>query len=248
MSSPTNASMLWPTYQIDKIVGIFTGTVFIAAPTSAQGNILSTTSKAHGLGDSAYFQGIFTTDGGTTWNDFGAQTPNLAAPNPQFQTVDAEAIVDTTNVNIYINNYYDLAHSTSSAVTVTYKIYLLAKNTMAVPVNTITTNQKAQFDSRYNYQKIALQGTTAISVASGASSGVSVTHNLGYIPKIKAFFLPSSAPTTVYALNYIITPPSGAPDIYAEITTTTVTFASDQTGFGAPGVAGNIEWRIYYES
>lgn len=246
VTEPSAINMSVPDYTIDQIIGVFTNTLSIGAPTPSPGEITVNDVKPHGFGDSCYFQGIFTTDGGVTYNDFGAQTPNLAPPEPQFQTVDVEAIIDTANVNINITNFYDVAHSTSSAYTVTYKIYLLAKNTMAKPITPIKTNNVLLYNSSDNYQKAFLRGTVPINVASGATGfSMDILHNLQAIPKVRAFFLPTSSPKTVYGIN---NPPLSAPAIEAHITTTDLVFYSDQGAIGALGVNGNIEYRVYLDS
>lgn len=246
VTNPSAINMSVPDYTIDQIIGVFTNTLSVAAPAPSPGKITVTDVRPHGFGDSCYFQGIFTTDGGITYNDFGAQTPNLAPPEPQFQTVDVEAVIDTANVNISITNFYDVAHSTSSAYTVTYKIYLLAKNSMQKPITPIKTNNVLLYNSSDNYQKTFLRGTVGINVAGGATGfSTDIIHNLQAIPKIRAFFLPASSPTTVYGIN---NPPLDAPAIEAHITTTDLVFYSDQGAIAAPGVNGNIEYRVYLDS
>lgn len=246
VTNPSSINMSVPDYTIDQIIGVLTNTIFIGAPSPSPGEITVTDQKPHNFGDSCYFEGIFTTDGGVTYNDFGAQTPNLAPPEPQFQTLDVEAVIDTANVNINITNFYDVAHSTSTAYTVTYKIYLIAKNTMAFPIMPLPTNNILLYNSSDNYQKAFLRGTVAINVSGGATGfSNDIIHNLGAIPKIRAYFLPASNPTTVYGIN---NPPLSAPAIEAHITTTDLVFYSDQGAIAAPGVNGNIEYRVYLDS
>ena len=241
MSNPDNA-LFYSATQIDQIIGTFTNTVSLSAPTSGGGYTAVTDSKAHGFGDSTYFQGIFTTNGGTTWNDFGAQTPN----GTQFQTVDVEAMINSTNCNVYLTNYYDYVHSRGTAYTATYKIYLIAKNTMAQPITPLSINSNTYFNSANNYQKIFTQGTVPISVSGGSTgSTATITHNLGVIPKIRAFFNSSNQ---IFSLNQYVVPPAIEAPIEAHITTSTLVFYTDQSGFGASGVSGNIEYRIYYDS
>lgn len=224
----------------------------MAAPTSLQGATVASTSFPHGFGDSCYFQGIFTTNSGSTWNDFGAQTPNLAAPNPQFQTVDVEAYSDGTNLYVQAVNYYDVAHSTSSAYTVNYKVYALAKNTMAAKITPGATNAKLYYNSNYNFQKIFSKSNVGISVSGGSSgSSATITHSLGYIPKVRAFFVDGS--NEVFALNQWKPLVTGGtwqtvPAIEAHMTTTTLIFFYDGTGLGAPTLSGTIEYRIYLDS
>lgn len=225
-------------YEIDKIIGTFEDTIFIGAPTALAGHTTVTTSYAHGFGDSTYFQGVFSTDGDVTTNDFGAQTPNLAPSFPQFQTLDAAATVDTTNANVTLTNYYDVAHSTSVPFTVHYKIYLLAKNTMSTPVNPLPSAQQRYFNSDFNYQKIAFKGSTTLTVTATHTGSAAVTHGLGYVPTVRAFWLDAATPTVVQAIPF---------DVEVHLTTTTLTFYSDQTSFGAAGRNGTIEYRIYYD-
>jgi hypothetical protein len=249
VTNPKALRIIAPEYGLDQIIGVFTGTINIGAPTSGQGKLSITDVRPHGFGDSCYFQGIFTTDGGVTYNDFGAQTPNLAAPNPQFQSVDVEAMVDQTNVNVYITNYYDNAHSTSQAYTVTYKIYLLAKNTMALPITPIKTNQKLAYDSRFNFQKIKSQGTVSLAVISGSTGGITVIHNLGYLPKVRSFFSPAANPKQVFSINQIKIPPITSPILETRVTNIDVTFFSDQSNpLSGIGFTGTLDYRIYLDS
>lgn len=251
MIDPTKIRLALPANPIDQIIGVFSGSVSLSAPASVPGYTTGSATHAHNFGDSCYFQGIFSTDGGTTWNDFGAQTPNYAAPAPQLQRVDVEAYSDSANLYVQLVNWYDLNHSAGTAYTVQYKVYALAKNTMAAPIAPLQTNQKLAYSSAVNFQKIVLKGTTSISVAAGVSgSSATITHNLGSIPKIRAFFIDGSS--RVFALNQwqpLISGgiPQSVVAVEAHITSTTLTFTSDQSGFGN-GVSGNIDYRIYLDS
>ena len=229
-----------PKYGNDQIIGVFTNTLSLAAPTSAGGYTSATDVRAHGFGDSAYFEGIFTTDGGTTWNTFGSQTPTLGAPGPTFQTVDSFATVDITNVNVSIFNSYDYSHSIGNAYTVTYKIYLIAKNTMAKAIKPIATSNKLLYASKYNYQKIFLKGTVALSVGAGTTgTSTLITHNLGYVPKIRAYYYNlATSSTTVNRFGQ---------EPQTQITSTTLQFYSDQSGFRT-GINYSIDYRIYLDS
>lgn len=244
VSNPSVINLAIPDNQIDQIIGVFSNTLSLPAPTSAQGYTFASDTKAHNFGDSCYFQGIFTQDGGTTWNDFGAQTP---ASGGFFQSVDVEAYTDSSNIYVQMVNYYDVNNNTSQAYTVTYKVFLLAKNTMANPITPLSTNNIILYNSNNNFQKIFMSGTTSISVAAGSTGYSStITHNLGYIPSIKAFFINGN--NQVFALNQWAQPiPDSVPAIEAHITSSTLVFYSDQSGFGAPGVSGNIDYRIYLD-
>lgn len=224
---------------VDQIIGVHTGSISVGAPTSGQGSLSTIDTYTHSFGDSAYFQGIFTTDNGTTWNDFGAQTPYLGGTFPAFQTADCNATVDTTKANITGTSWYDFGNSRSVAYTFAYKIFLMAKNIMAQPITPLPVNEDIFLASKYNYQKIAFADTSALSVADNTAGGVPVSHNLGYFPKVRAWWFDAATPT--------ICRPLTSARIQTRISTTDVTFFVDNTfGVGA-NTNGKIEYRIYYD-
>jgi len=240
--NPFALNMVVPQYGIDQIIGITTGTLTTAAPTLISSPKTATANFAHGFGDSAYFAGIFTADGGVTYNDFGAMTPVISAGVPVFQTVGCNATCDATNLTITASSYYNFAAGTGTAATVTYKVYLLAKNTMSQPLAPLPTAEVLQYNSAFNYQKIFMKGTTNLTVGSGASGSVNILHNLGYIPKIRAFRIDAATPTILQPLaNGFVSDPQ------AHITSTLLTFAADETGGGGINLNTNIEWRIYLD-
>jgi len=240
ITNPSNIYIDLPTYPNDQIIGVFTNTLSSPAPTLSGFVTTVNDVRAHGFGDSAYFEGIFTTDGGTTWNTFGSQTPIFGAPGPTFQTVDVSATVDTSNVNVAIDNYYDLAHGAGYAYTVTYKIYLIAKNTMAKPITPIKTSNKLLYASEYNYQKIFMKGSVALIVSAGTTgTSTLITHNLGYVPKIRAYYYDlATSSTTVHRFGQ---------EPQTQITATTLQFYSDQSGL-RPGITYVIDYRIYLDT
>jgi hypothetical protein len=236
---------------IDKVIGIVTGTVSVGAPSSGApdfGTKSATDTRAHGFGDNCYFQGIFSTDNGTTWNDFGCMTPNLTSANPVFQTLDTNATVDTTNVTVKVTNYYDSVHSTSTAYTVLYKVFLLAKPNMAQPVTPIAVSEPASLNSQFKYQKIFAQDKLNLTVAFGSSGSVSVAHNLGYIPNVRAWWFDGGSPTVCRPISFSPgnTTGTGVDSPQVQIDTSRVTFFSDQRNGFSVGINGTIGYTIYY--
>lgn len=227
----------------DQIIGITSGTLTTAAPTSGSSPKTASVPFAHTFGDSAYFQGIFSADGGTTWNDFGSMIPVISSGDPVFQTVGCDATCDTVNLNITASSYYNFVAGTGTAATVLYKVYLLSKNTMAVPIKPLATNQILQYYTAFNYQKIFLQGTSSLIVTSGTTgTSTPIAHSLGYVPKVRAFRLDSTAPTTVLPVsNGLISDP------HIRIDTTTLTFYADESGSGGINLNTSIEWRLYLD-
>lgn len=234
-------NMVVPKYGIDQIIGVTTGTLTTGVPTAISSPATAVANFAHGFGDSAYFAGIFTADGGTTWNDFGAQIPVISLGVPVFDTVGCNAVCDATNLTITASSYYNYTAGTGAAATVTYKAYLFAKNVMAQPVNPLPTAEILQYSSAFNYQKIFAKGTVNLTVANGFTGSVSVIHDLGYIPKVRAYRTDSGSPTILRPVS------NGAvSDPQVEITNTVLTFYADNTGFGA-GINTDIQYRIYLD-
>jgi hypothetical protein len=230
-------NMAVPAYKNDQIIRVFQGSGTVGAPTAIQGNLSVTNPHAHELGDSAYFRGRFTTDGGTTWNDFGAQTPFFGSVTA-LQTADCNAIVDGTNANVTMTSWYDFGNSRSQSYNFQYQLFLMAKNHMATPFKPLTTNEIISWRSSDNYQKIIKADTAVMSVASGNTGSVPVAHNLGKIPTVRAWWFAASSPTICRPLPFTV---------QVRIDTANVTFFADQTAFAAPNLNGNLEYRIYYD-
>lgn len=241
--NPTAVNMVVPEYGIDQIIGVTSGTLSMIAPTAGTSPVTATANFAHGFGDSAYFSGIFSADGGVTWNDFGSMTPVISGGLPVFQTVGCDAICDSSNLTTAASNYYNFAAGTGTPATVTYKVYLFAKNTMALPITPLATSQILQYNSAFNYQKIFSLGTVNLTVGSGSTGSVNIIHNLGYIPKVRAYRINSATPTILRPIsNQLVADPR------VHITSILLTFYADETGIGATGINTNIQYRIYLDS
>lgn len=240
--NPFALNMAVPAYGIDQIIGITTGTLTTGTPTAPSSPATATANFAHGYGDSAYFAGIFSADGGTTWNDFGAMIPVISLGFPVLQTVDCNAVCDPTNLTITASSYYNFVAGTGAPATVTYKVYLFAKNTMAEPVEPLPTAEILQYNSVFNYQKIFMRGTANLTVTIGNTGSTTILHNLGYIPKVRAFRTNSSAPTILRPLSEGL-----VSDPQAHITSTDLSFTADETGLSGINLNTDIEYRIYLD-
>lgn len=251
VTNPAAIRFASPLTKTDQIIGVFTGTLSVDTPTFVSTPKTATASHAHGFGDSCYFHGIFSTDGGTTWNDFGAQIPDVSGGGkPVSQTADCEAYVDTTNLVVTGYSYYNSATGIGLPRTIQYKVYLLAKNSMALPIRPIATAERISWSSRYNYQKIAAQGTINLTVASGSTGSVVVTHNLGYVPKIRAFLFYAATPTVCQSLSDDNNGNFGSIySVQSKVTSTDVTFYADRNNWSGvpPALNVNIEYRVYQD-
>lgn len=236
VASKTQISV--PLNDTDKIIGILSGTINITAPTGGLGDAFRTVTDARstGFGEACYFRGIFSTNGGTTWNDFGSATPDFSSGFPIFQTVECIATCSSTGVvSIKGTNWI-----IGSAATILYKVALIASNTQG-NITPLPINSNTFFSSTINYQKIAMQGELPWTTTPGVTQSKTITHSLGVIPKIRAFYRKSDG--TIEAIT------NDEIQIDNQITTTTLTFFLDdyRSGF-LSAISGQIEWRIYLDA
>lgn len=240
-------------FKVDNIIGVRTGGISITAPTALQGLLVVRSSVPLSWNDSCYYQGIFSTDGGTTWNELGVMQPNLTTPGqPVLDTVMLQAYVTPSSLNLVMTNYYDSVHSTSAAYTAQYKIVLFAKNTQGT-INVESANEKTIFDSRVNYQKIYLASSIAFSPTVGIVNTYTIPHSLGRVPRVRAFYIPSvpltdQSGTTciaggIYTFDWI-----GNINAQADITNMYI-YDDETASIGVPSFpTGTIDYRIYIDS
>lgn len=186
LTNPAAIFMAIPKYRIDNIIGIHTGSFGISAPTSSSGPITATQSFTTGFSDTCLFQGIFSTDSGATWNDFGANKPNLTTPgDPVLDTVTCQGWVTPTGVFTAQGlNFFDFTHNVGTAYTIQYKVVFFAKDNQRA-ITPLPTNEILKYNSGFNYQKIYLSGT----FTNNTGSSTTIAHNLGYVPKVRAWFI-----------------------------------------------------------
>ncbi len=237
-------------YKSDMIIGTHSSSFAVSSP-PAYSYSTSTDTFDTGFGTSCYFQGVFSTDGGATWNDFGVYQPNLAPPFPQFQTQTCRGYVTPSGVFTAVGiNWYDISHSSGSACTILYKVVFFAKKNQG-SINPLPVAEKTAFDSRYNVQKIYLNDTFSVN----PTGNTTIAHTLGYYPKVRSFFEPASSTSGIGGAATI---PAGAmttldwftgagigSGIYCsgdvEISTSGITFTQ-------LGVAGTQHYIIYLDA
>lgn len=246
--NPAAIYMAAPEYGLDNIVAIYTGSISLPAPALTPGNNPKIVTVTHNttFGENCYFQGVFNVNGGVVYNDLGVYTP----AGTQLQTQTVRAFITSAGIlNVVGVNWYNLVAGTGAAATVGYKILIMAKNTQGNILPT-GTNEDLYFNSAYNYQKIFMEG----SVASPTTGNVTVNHNLGYIPKARAWYIPS-ANITAGDIGYTL--PAGCMAtldwlnlfvggvMYGQeyVNTTTLTF-SPMNGVSA----GTLDYRIYLDA
>lgn len=174
--------------QIDKVLRVEEGSFNVAAPTGGLGDITRDGSEAFstGIDDTTFFYGIYSIDGGATWNDFNSTVVVISGGFPVFQTCDVWGESTNGTFTVRARNWYNFVSGTGTARTVLWKVAIIAKRDQAL-VPKGNTNEVLQFTSKYNYQKIAVDDIVTHTLVSGARNTYTVDHSLGYIPFARIF-------------------------------------------------------------
>lgn len=223
ITNPAAIQMAIPQYQFDKIIGILTGS-FVAA----SGSVTTTNSQLTGFNDSCYFQGIYSVDSGTTWNDFGSDIADATVG------LNALDVTGQSSGNVFSVVAFNINTTTYN---IQYKVALIAKNNQGF-ITPIPTSEILYYESTQNYPKIYLPGTVIYTTTSGVQFSSIVSHNLGYIPKVSAWMENFIGAGIISSIGGI------APTI--QIDTSNVTFFTD--AFLATSQSSLINYRIYLDN
>lgn len=209
----------------DKLLGSYDS--FLVSSNSTPNSTVTTTSvHVTNIPETTFVVGIFSVDGGTTWQGMEAEVDH--SDNQGAITVYAQS--KSGSVEIVASNSRSFSAPAGAFVfTVLYKVMLLAKpDTGNVTPQPIGSN--VYFDSRKNYQKIAVDTYVTIS---GTNVSTSFSHNLGYIPRVRIF----------YETGGVLRIRGGITTSRTDITTTQVTVSMSGTYSNTKLYA-----RIYYNA
>ena len=110
-------------YPPDKIVGTYDGSFTAAASSTGFASRRTHSTIAHTFGTTVFTTLIYSTDGGTTWQDQNVNVPDLSVPTvPVFQTLEVSSYSTTTDIVVAAANW------TTSPITVTYKLVAIWKD------------------------------------------------------------------------------------------------------------------------
>lgn len=185
-------------YGVDQIIGTFTDSFSVRAPTALEGTITVTTAFNTNINESTFFKGIYSVDGGTTWNDF--QSYQVVRPNTSTPAFPMQ-LYGRSNANVFTisaDNSWDYTAGTSYSYSVIYKVALIAKPTQG----TITPQPNANisyFKSGDNYQKVLFDFHEDFSVAPFGTHTFSFPHNLGRIPIVRIYRETTNSEDPVFA-------------------------------------------------
>lgn len=234
--------------QSDLILGTFTGSVAVPAPTTAlfPNKVTGSTTIATGINEKTFFQGVFSVDGGVTWCDFNSNVTLTSGSFVNLQTQMMYGASSVGTLTLYADNWTQTSNGinySGSAYTFQYKVVLFAKPDQG-DVTPQPVTQQRNFSSFYNYQKIYRDYTSNFSYAVGASTGV-ITHGLGYVPKVRMYvdnFSPASNTSALYDLGYYL---SQFVKYQVYLDSTTINFYIDNSAGVAP-ITGTLYARVYY--
>jgi len=182
---PTKINLNVPNYNADKIIGIFTGS--LSVPATSSGDTVAYAESMHttGFGESVFTQGIYSIDGGTTWNDDNTTIPYLGGAAPSFQTLDVSSFSRTNEVGIATNNWYNFVAGAGTAYTILYKIFCIAKSNQG-DITPQLTDYPLNYSSSDNYLKIRLDDIYETTIT-GVTSTYIIPHTIGYEPTVRAY-------------------------------------------------------------
>lgn len=231
---------------IDKIIGTFTGTIV-----STAGGVPTRTASAITtlIPESTLHQGIYSTDGGTTWRDFG--TSQLSGTTLQLEVY---AYSESNLLTVIASNF-----TAATTYTVLYKVALIAKKGQG-NITPQPNGANVAFDTRLNYQKILSDTITSLSINNGVNTRTTIAHSLGYIPKVRSFIERSSSfgadlPAGLYEAGFYarygfsVGTTLGGYDSTSGVlmdTTNVYTELNNQSGRG--NFTGTLFTRIYYDA
>lgn len=249
-------------YNIDQILGTYTGSFYSAAPTAITQRTISMIPVDTGITQTTFFSGVFSTDGGTTWQDFESQLPDFSAGVLAYQTITCSGASSPTGTfQITCNNYFNGTTNTGTAYTVQWKLVLYARPGQQ-PLTVQPIGSNFFLNSDINYQKICVDDSKTLSATSSLSGNViavaTFPHNLGYIPKIRGFFDNSTdtgnmTQQNLYTLNVTNSDKNkgGWVTYYATVDTTNAyinAFIPQEVSPSTATYSANVYMRVYYDS
>lgn len=209
----------------DKLLGSYTGS-FVATQVAANSSATYTAFHETSISETTFVVGIFSVDGGNTWNRMEASLNH--SDNQGSLQVYAESTASRVYVRA-LNSRTFSAPSPGQTYTVQYKIMLIAKPDQGI-VSPQPIGSSVYFDSRKNYQKIAVDDYRTIN---GTGTTTTVTHDLGYIPRVIVF----------YEIDGVLRARGGITSSRTDITSATVSVF-----FSGSVTNGKLYTRIYYNA
>lgn len=197
VKDPTKIQVVVPSNGMDQIVDIVTGT-FTAAPATGSGFAgtyasTNTVDEHNAIADDFFYTaGIWSMDGGATWNQIGASV-----------IVGNDSVVGQLTLSIGVSSTGSLDADPGKIVvnannegfspqTIQYKVLVMARFDQSTKIPTKKLNQVLRYSTKNSYMKIAIENKTGVLPASGVTT---IPHNLGYVPNFMAWILSDDSPS-----------------------------------------------------
>lgn len=232
LDNPDVIQMAVPEYRMDQIIAIVTGSFSVGAGVDdGFGNITVTSAtddKPVPSADFYHIKGIWSSDGGTSWQEFGNSVIYGSHANG-LKTLDVSTdstlLAGVASLGIIADNSDTGGHS------IIYKALLLARADQDdVPVGSLV--QLLRYSSQNNYMKIHSEGVVDLD----PTNPVVVAHSLGYVPNVNVWYKQTFTSVGDPA-DGTIDMFQGDADVVVDATTIT---------FGNKGFAGLLEYKAYY--
>lgn len=208
-------------FKTDLIVFSYSGTV------NVDSNGYGGLSVNHGLSFTPLPFGLYSADGGTTWNDI------------DFHTQNGEGILGADSSTVGVA-YYD--YSANPPASILVRLFAFAPSTATnVIVNPPTPLSKFYLDSRKTHELLIASGRTVLPSYNGAQTAY--THNLGYLPRVLVWSestydgsvsRPHQNAKVTYSGYYNYS--------YPIVTTTTLSFMNYDSLSSETAI---VHWRLY---
>lgn len=165
-------------YPVDKVLNIYTGTITIPVRTDSANTVVINT----GVEGPVFFAGIFTIDGSDTYTDLGGVEffDDGVGAYTEFgldgKSADGTLTLTTVTSDVFTH-------------TCDYKVFTFAQSEQGLFTlegenrPTILEN----LSNSRNYQKIYTDTKQPHTVTTAATSSYTVSHDLGYVPSVRAF-------------------------------------------------------------
>lgn len=225
-------------FMTDRVIQVYTG----SSPTVSKGDgvyVEIPTTDVLPEGERCIWVGLWSKDG-TNWVPIGGPTFTSGYVTEWLVTAQSDA----GKIILSVANVRD-----DTARSIQYKVAIMLKDNNSV-VRATNLPLKPSLDSRYTFQKIAFSGFPTVSVGASTTSTTTITHNLGYVPVVRAFLQYVSNGDGVVLGQVFDMATSNTPNLacYIKATDTDVSFVLDNSGNVLTG-GGTflLHYRIYYD-
>src|SRR6185503_5947877 len=184
ITNPNVLTMAVPAYDIDKIIGVFEGTLVSPDPGVNGSNYTEYTFPTT-FNDTCLTRCVFSVDGGLTRNDDNMPV-SYTDGGPVVYPLSASSFSRNNVVGIGVANSYVVSTSGhSQAYTVQFKIYCYAKTNQGI-ITPLPIPSEISYRTPNNFEKIYQQGFPSVTTSTTIKITETFLYSLNYVPDTKA--------------------------------------------------------------